>query len=136
MISQGLWPGIAFGVGALALCGFVAAEPSRHCPIPTDWLRGQAEYGLSAASIVELSAARTIKWNGKEISWSQLADQLRKMRELPFGVIVIFRPDRDAPCDDKTRVRAMMRRWNDCQSGLCGEGPKWDDFKGPSAPNI
>lgn len=136
MMDRTLLPGIGFLAGALVVCAWVANEPVRHCPAPNDWIRGQGEYGLSAASIVELSEARTIKWDSQQITWSQLAKNMQDIRRLPLGVLVIFRPDSNAPCDDKARVRAMMRRWLECQSTLCGEGPEWDDFKGPGRPNV
>lgn len=120
--------GLVFWTCAVAGCAWIATISPKQCPA-FEWHRSFA-MGVTppVRHIITLNGERELRWDGQPISWQQLFGNLQSADAGIFQPVIIFRPERNAECADKMRVRIAMNRLSHCfSSGACGEGHQWDD---------
>ncbi|WP_130753665.1 hypothetical protein [Sphingobium xenophagum] len=118
--------GGTFWVIALAGCIIVTLSASNACRVGHWDQKPQWNTGLSSLSVLELTRENQILFDSREMSWSALASRLISTSKLPIQPIVVFRPNNRADCRHIVRIRAMMDRFLECESGGCAEGSEWD----------
>lgn len=116
----------------IALALFVAlgaCQPSKIVCQNTNWAWTYRPLDPEpVVDVVLVTRRRSLLWNGKPVSWSELITRLDLKAQSYVQPTTLLRHEEGVDCARLASVRGQIARSLDCAPGKCAEGHEWDVF--------